>query len=111
MMLRGVFWSLPEPFWSPPRPILRPGRFLVMWALCCFFPVAQVPHEVDGCDDGASVFLGDRAAYVPLLPSAVRSEMLPFEPPQPLCSSGPRNASMSGRSSAMRRRYSSRVTR
>lgn len=67
MMLRGVFWSLPEPFSSPPRPILRPGRFLVMWALCCFFPVAQVPHEVDGCDDGACVFLGDRAAYVPLL--------------------------------------------
>lgn len=27
MMLRGVFWSLPEPFSSPPRPILRPGRF------------------------------------------------------------------------------------
>lgn len=68
MMPRRVFGSLPEPFSRPARPILRPGRFLVMWALCCFFPVAQVPHEVDGCDDGACVFFGDRAAYVPLLP-------------------------------------------
>ena len=66
-MLRGVFWSLPELFSSPPRPILRPGRFLVMWALGGLFPAAEIAHEVDGGDDGACVFLGDRAAYVPLL--------------------------------------------
>jgi len=48
MMFRGVFWSLPEPFSSSPRPILRPGRFLVMWALCCFSPAAQIACEVDG---------------------------------------------------------------
>ena len=68
MMLRGVFWSLPEPFSSPPRPILRPGRFLVMWALCCLSPAAQIAHEVDGCDDGACVFFGHSAADVVLLP-------------------------------------------
>ena len=72
MMLRGVFWSLPEPFSSPPRTILLPGRFLVMWALCCFFPAAEVPHEVDGRDDRASVFHGDGAAYV-VLPAVRRS--------------------------------------
>jgi hypothetical protein len=27
VMLRGVFWSPPEPFSSPPPPILRAGRF------------------------------------------------------------------------------------
>ena len=66
-MLRGVFSRPPEPFSSPARPILRPGRFLVMWALCCFPPAAEIPHEVDGGDDGACLFLGNRAAYVPLL--------------------------------------------
>ena len=71
-MLRGVFWSPPEPFSSPARPILRPGRFLVMWALCCFPPAAEIPHEVDGGDDGASVFLGDGPAYVEL-PAVRRS--------------------------------------
>lgn len=67
MMLRGVFWSRPELFSSPPRPILRPGRFLVMWALGGLFPAAEIAHEVDGGDDGVSLLLGDRAAYVPLL--------------------------------------------
>src|SRR5688500_4136339 len=67
MMPGGVFGSLLEPFSSPARPILRPGRFLVMWALCCLFPLAEIPHEVDGGADGACVFLGDCAAYVPLL--------------------------------------------
>ena len=80
-------------------------------ALSGLFPAAEIAHEVDGGDDGVSLLLGDRAAYVPLLAVCVRSEMLPFDPPQPLCSSGPRNAAMSGQSSAMRRRYSSRVTR
>jgi len=63
----GVFGSLPEPFSSPARPILRPGRFLVMWALCCYSPAAEIAHEVDGGDDGASIFLGDGPAYVVLL--------------------------------------------
>ena len=51
MMPRGVFWSFPEPFSSPPRPILRPGRFLVMWALCCFSPATEIanPRLVERC--------------------------------------------------------------
>ena len=109
-MLRGVFWRLPEPFSSPPRPILRPGRFLVLLGLGGFSPAAEIPHEVDGGDDSASILLGDGPAYVVLLASGVLSEKLLFEPPQPLCSIGPRNAAMSGRSSAMRRRHSLRVT-
>lgn len=90
-MLGGVFWSPPEPFSSPARPILRPGRFLVMWALCCFPPAAEIPHEVDGGDDGAYVFRGDRAAHAaerrrvaraqqPGRSSCLRRSMLPDRP-------------------------------
>lgn len=73
MMLRGVFWSPRELFSSRPRPILRPGRFLVMSGLGGFSPAAEIPHEVDGGDDGASIFLGDGPAYVVLL--AVRRSL------------------------------------
>ncbi len=36
-------------------------------ALGVLFPAAEIAHEVDGGDDGVSLLLGDRAAYVPLL--------------------------------------------
>ena len=36
-------------------------------ALGGLFPAAEIAHEVDGRDDGVSLLLGDRAAYVPLL--------------------------------------------
>src|ERR1041385_64556 len=67
MMLRGVFGRPRELFSSPPRPILRAGRFLVMWALGGFSPATYVAYEVDGGDEGASVFLGYGPSYVVLL--------------------------------------------
>ena len=49
-----------------------------MWALCCFPPAAEIPHEVDGGDDGASILLGDGPAYV-VLPAVWRSLEVPWQ--------------------------------
>ena len=37
-----------------------------MGGLGGLFPAAEISHEVDGCDDGVSLFLGDGRAYVVL---------------------------------------------